>query len=83
MHELRKTLRKLDDPVLLLMVVPCNDKSGADPGFFKGGGGGGGGEGGWYPGATETVGHAAKRLQFENWSLIENHFTSNTSNATK
>lgn len=40
----------------------------ADPGFFKGG------EGGWewYIGVVESMEHAPKMLQSENWSLIEN-----------
>ena len=47
-----------------------------DPGFFKGGRM-------WLvPCAVESKGHATKILQFENWNLIENCCTRNTSNAT-
>jgi hypothetical protein len=42
-----------------------------------------GGVGDWYYGVAESVGHAHKMLQFENWSLIENCYTRNTSNAIK
>ena len=38
---------------------------------------------GVYPEVTGSVGHVAKLLQFENWNLIENCFTSNINDATK
>jgi len=51
--------------------------TGADPGFCKGE------EDGtlrWYLETAESMGHAPK---FENWNLIENCYTTNTSNNTK
>ena len=38
--------------------------------------------GGWCLGVAESMGHALKMLQFENWNLIENCYTINTSNVT-
>lgn len=35
-----------------------------DPGFFKGEGGGGDG---WYPRVADSMRHARKMLQFDNW----------------
>lgn len=34
-------------------------------------------------GAVKSMRHAPKVFQFENWNLVENCFTRNTSNATK
>jgi len=38
-----------------------------------------------YLGVAElhVIGHVLKMLQFENWNLIENRFSGNTSNGTK
>ena len=44
----------------------CKSDTVADSGFFKGGGWE------WYLRVVESMGHASKMLQFENWSLTEN-----------
>ena len=43
-------------------LLPTMTRPGADPGFLKGGG--------WYLGVAESMEHALKMLQFENWNLI-------------
>lgn len=47
--------------------------AGTDPGFFKR-------VGGLVPWGCRIMWHVTKMLQFENWNLIENRFTRNTSN---
>jgi len=47
----------------------------ADPGFFEGGS--------WYLGVPELKGHAPRMWQFDNWNLIENYYTRNTSTTKK
>jgi len=38
---------------------------------------------GWYLGVAETMAHASKMWQIDNWNLNENCYTGNTTNATK
>lgn len=54
--------------------------TGAEAGFFKVGRRGGRG---WYLGVAESMEHAPKMGQFENWNPTENSYTRNDSNATK